>query len=198
VSVVALLTGVYTLYKNFIERAKVKIVPGDRMAVIRGPGGARRIHLRGALLNDATKMGTLQHLEAKITNLTSPNETVQTYSWSEFVELVPGTMNVQSGGPPLPIPIPGKDSRPLQAQLELIEPNTPANWTAGRHRVEVFGWVNREKRRDSPNATALFHINIASELASDLRAGQPEYKYQDIPIEEWSRSGQSLPSRERR
>lgn len=183
VSVVALLTGAYTFYKNFIERAKVSIVPGDRMAIIRGPGGARRIHLRGAFLNDATKMGTLQHLEAKITG---PNGTVQRYLWNELVEFVPGTMNVQRAGPPLPIPIPGKDSRPLQTQLELTEPNTPANWTAGRHRVEVLGWVNRRNRLRPSNTKSIFHINIPSTLALALPVDQPDYKYEDIRIEEWS------------
>ncbi len=55
VSGVALLTGGYTLYKNFIERAKVRILPGDSMGIVRGPVRGRRIHLRCSLLNDATK-----------------------------------------------------------------------------------------------------------------------------------------------
>lgn len=43
------MTGAYTVYKNFIERATVTILPGDRIAVVHGPGGARRIHLRCTL-----------------------------------------------------------------------------------------------------------------------------------------------------
>ncbi|HEX4919252.1 MAG TPA: hypothetical protein VFV92_00745 [Candidatus Bathyarchaeia archaeon] len=183
VSVVALLTGAYTFYKNFVERAKVSIVPGDRMAIILGPGGARRIHLRGALINDATKMGTLQCLEAKIT---SPNGTTQRYSWNELVEFVPGTVGVQRAGPPLPIAIPGKDTRPLLTQLELTEQNTRADWTAGRHRVEVLGWVNRKSRQRPANAKCVFHVNITCEQASILPIDQPEHKYEDIQIEEWS------------
>jgi hypothetical protein len=183
VSVVALLTGAYTFYKNFIESAKVSIVPGDRMAIVRGPGGARRIHLRCALINDATKIGTLQRLEARIT---SPNGTVQKYLWNLLFEFVPGTANVQPAGTPLPIPIPGKNSQPLLAQLEFTEPNTPANWTAGRHRVEVFGWVNRRSRLRRANARSIFHINIPSALALALPVDQPGYQYEDIQIEEWN------------
>ena len=36
VSGVALLTGAYTVYKNFIERQKVSVPTGDRMAIVRG------------------------------------------------------------------------------------------------------------------------------------------------------------------
>jgi hypothetical protein len=182
-SFVGILTAVYTFYKNFIEKAKVSIVPGDRMAIVRGPGGARRVHLRCALLNDAMKIGTLQRLEAAITG---PGGIVQSYLWNQIFEFVPGTMNVQSAGAPLPIPIPGKDSRPLLVQLELVEPSIPANWTPGRHQIEVLGWVNRENRLDSPNATSVFHINIPSTLALGLPVDQP-YSYEEIPIEEWSK-----------
>jgi hypothetical protein len=182
VSGVALTTGAYTVYKNFIERASVSIVPGDRMAIISGPGGARRIHLRCTLLNDATKIGTLQHLEARIT---STNGTVQGYLWNLLYEFVPGSVNVQPAGTPLPIPIPGKGSKLLLAQLEFTEPNTPANWMAGRYRVEVLGWVNRKNRRRRPNVRSIFHINISSTLALALPTDQPDYKYEEIQIEEW-------------
>ncbi|MEK6302221.1 MAG: hypothetical protein AABO41_16045 [Acidobacteriota bacterium] len=183
VSGVALLTGAYTIYKNFVQRAKVSIVPGDRMAIVRGPGGARRIHLRCVLLNDAVKLGTLQRLEAKIT---SPDATVQTYLWNEIFEFVPGTTSVRPSGTPQPIPIPSKNSQPLLAQLELTEPNTAANWAAGRHRVEVLGWVNRKNRLKPANAKSVFHINIPRDLALALPMDQPEYRFAEIEIEEWS------------
>jgi hypothetical protein len=165
VSGVALVTGAYTLYKNFIERANVSIFPGDRMGIVRGPGGSRRVHLRCVLVNDASKNGTLQRLEAKIT---SPDGSAQRYVWNKLFEFVPGTTDVRPAGIPQPIPIPVKNSRPLTAQLEFVEPNTPANWTAGRHKVEVLGWVNRRDRLRAANVKSVFHINISAALAAAL------------------------------
>lgn len=120
VSVVALLTAGYTLYRDWFQRARVSIAAGDQMSIIRMQGGARRIHVRGVLLNAAAgKMGTLQHLEAKITN---PSGAIQRYCWNEFIDYQPGSTNVQREGPAVPIAVPGRDSRSLKVQLELIEP----------------------------------------------------------------------------
>lgn len=179
---VALVTGAYTFYKSALERASVSIVPGDRMGIVLGPGGAKRIHVRCVLLNDAVKLGTLQHLEAKIT---CPDHSVKRFVWNKLFEFVPGTTDTRPAGTPLPITVSGKDSRPLMAQLELVNPNARSNWTAGYHRVEILGWVNREGRMMSANAKCLFHVKIAEGLAVILTAGQPDYQYEDVEIEEW-------------
>lgn len=188
-SVAALVTtaalGTYTLYKNFFEKARLSIFPGDRMSIVRGPEGARRIHLSCVLVNNGAKHGTLQHLEARITN---PEGQAHRYLWNELVGLVPGTTYVQSAGFQQPIPVPAKDSRPLVAQLEAVNPNAPAHWIAGRYEVRVRGWINQRDRPSGANAEAIFHINISAAQASEFSAGQAEYNFDDIPIEEWRAS----------
>ena len=54
VAVVALLTGAYTFYKSFLERAKLSLYPGDRLGlVVSTGGGSRKLHLRANLVNQA-------------------------------------------------------------------------------------------------------------------------------------------------
>ena len=179
--VVAFVTGGYTFYKNVLEKAKVSIALGGWMAIVVGPERPRRIHIRGALLNDAVKLGTLQHLEAEVK---APDKSVQRYVWNQPLEFVTGSNNVQPAGRPTPVPVPGKSSKPLLAQLELVAPNTASNWASGRHEIKVLGWVNCKNRQAGPNVTSVFHINIPGGAIPDLPQGNTEF--QDFPVEEWN------------
>ena len=63
IAVIALLTGLYTLYKNFMERANLSAYPGDRLRlVISVGGGCQKMQLQANLVNHAVKTGTLHRL----------------------------------------------------------------------------------------------------------------------------------------
>lgn len=75
-----------------------------------------------------------------------------------------------------------KSSTLLLCQLELTEPSVAAKWTAGRHQVEVVGWVNRGKRVLSANARGVFHFHVSKELAEALPKDQPRYQTLQRPL----------------
>jgi hypothetical protein len=114
---------------------------------------------------------------------------MQRYFWNELFEFAPGTMNVQSAGTPLPISIPGKNNQPPLVQLEFTEPNTLPNWTAGRHRVEILGWVNRRNRQRGANARSIFHISIPVAIPSENPPGNHYEECARILFDELDRLG---------
>ena len=111
VAVVAFATAVYTFYKSFLERARIRLVPGDRVGlVLSATGGCTTFHLRCSIVNHAVKTGTLHRLEARIT---TPAAVSHFYEWNLFFAYVPGTLNVQPAGHPIPVSVPGKSSQLL-------------------------------------------------------------------------------------
>ena len=54
VAAVAFGTAVYTFYKSFLERARIRLFLGDRVGLVRSAsGGCTKFHLRGSLVNHA-------------------------------------------------------------------------------------------------------------------------------------------------
>ena len=67
VSLVALLTGIYTFYKSFLERAKISMYPGDAVRfIVSKDGPFSNFHLMCNLINKSTKVGTVHRLEVRV------------------------------------------------------------------------------------------------------------------------------------
>jgi len=104
VSVVALITGAYTFYKSFIERAKLVLYPGDQVGlVISQRQASYKFHLRCNLVNSSTKMATVHRLEGRIR---SPNGAESTYTWHQFFQYVQGGHAAQKSTDTYPLSVP--------------------------------------------------------------------------------------------
>lgn len=186
IAAVALLTGLYTLYKNFMERAKLSAYPGDRLGlVISIGGGCQKMHLRANLVNHAVKTGTLHRLEAEVTD---PQGTKQRYHWRLFFEYLPGAQAVQPKSAPHPLSIAGKTSQLLMAEFETTIATPTLTWPPGRYSVELIGWVNRENRNQRANLRQTFHFDLTQALSQQITQQRPTQQAQvvEVPISEWS------------
>jgi len=82
VSCVAFLTGIYTLYKSFLEKGRILVYPGDAIRIVVSPdGNVSKFHLMCNLINKGAKVGTVHRLEVKITN---PQNSDNSFIWSLF------------------------------------------------------------------------------------------------------------------
>jgi len=186
IAAVALLTGLYTLYKNFIERAKLSAYPGDRLGlVISVGGGCKTMHLRANLVNHAVKTGTLHRLEAGVTD---PQGTTHRYHWRLFFEYLPGAQKVQPRSAPHPLSVAGKTSQLLMAEFETAIATQSPSWLPGRYTVELIGWVNRKNRNQSANLRQKFHFDLTEALSQLITQQRPTQQAQvvEVPISEWS------------
>jgi hypothetical protein len=185
IAIVAITTGIYTLYKNFFERANLSIYPGDRLGlVISKDGGCRKIQLHANLVNHAVKTGTLHHLEAEITD---PEGTKNRYNWLIFFDYKPGEMVLIFKSFPYPLSIAGKTSQLLLVELENNTTATPS-WSTGRYRVELIGWVNLKNRNQPPNLKQMFQFDITQSQSQDIiqpRQTQLEALVMEVPVSEW-------------
>ena len=67
VAAVAFATGLYTFYKSFLERARIRLFSADRVGfVISKDGGTTNIHLGINIVNEAIKTGTVHKLEVLV------------------------------------------------------------------------------------------------------------------------------------
>ena len=185
VAIVAFGTFLYTFYKSFLERAQLSLFLGDRVGlVVSANGGCRKLHVRGSLVNHAVKTGTLHRLEAL---LTTPSGASHSYEWQLFFSYVPGTLNVQPSGNPIPVSVPGKNSQLLLAEFELAAGVSTPAWSTGRYELHITGWVNKENRSQPSNLKAAIHFSLAAAQSKQLFSqapGQPTVI--DVPVEEWA------------
>ena len=187
VSIVALATGAYTFYKSFVERAKLKLYPGDQVGLVASSGEpCHKFHLRCNLVNGSTKMATVHRMESRIRD---PHGKETTYIWHQFFEYVFGGHAVQKSTDSHPISVPPKNS-----QLEFIEFKAEASnpkfpWPEGTYRFHIEGWVNRKNRKRQPNLYSCFHVRV-DEMLSMILGGTnaDQNRVFSIPIREWTRA----------
>lgn len=183
VAVVAFSTALYTFYKSFLERAQIRLFPGDRVGLVLANGGCTKFHLRGSLVNRAIKTGTVHRLEAVIT---TPAAVTHSYEWNLFFAYVPGTLDVQPAGNPIPISVPGKSSQLLFAEFGLTAGAPVPTWSVGRYQLKIVGWVNRANRNQATNLDAVMHFSLNAAQAHHLSTqalGQATVI--DVAVEEW-------------
>jgi hypothetical protein len=186
VAVVALLTGAYTFYKSFIERAKLAVYPGDRVGFVISPrGGVSKFHLHCNLTNHAVKVGTLHRLEARVSS--SGWDTTYLFAWNLFFQYSPGGGSVEKGSEAYPISVAGKSSSPMFVEFTIRPHRALANWPVGDYKFSLIGWANAKDRTQEPNVKTNFHVHISREHADLLgskRPSQPEVL--QCPVVEWS------------
>jgi len=182
VAVVTFVTASYTFYVSFLEGPRLQFFLGDRIGVV---SGTRSLHVRGSLVNQAVKAGTIHLLEAQ---LTTPSGDTFVYDWDRFFDYIPGTLDVQPAGNVMPVSVPGKASQRIMVQFTL--PDKDPEWIPGRYELKVSGWVNRPNRHSSPNLTTIGHFSLsndnAKQLAKPLAPGQGP-TVSDFRFEEWER-----------
>ena len=67
VCVIAILTGSYTVYKSFLQKAKVSLYPWDAFRIAVSPDGSTsNFHLMCNLINESTKVSTMHRLEVQV------------------------------------------------------------------------------------------------------------------------------------
>lgn len=185
VSVVALLTGSYTVYKSFLEKAKVSLYPGDAVRIVVSPDGSTsNFHLMCNLINKSTKVATVHRLEVHVLD---PQNSKCAFTWNLFYKYLPGGQEVQKESDPYPVAVPQKDSKLLLAGFQS-EGEQSCNWSEGRYEFRVIGWVNRKHRIQRSNLRSIFHIRITEDNLRQLsKPNQARPIYITVPVIEWER-----------
>lgn len=187
VAVVALSTGAYTLYKSFLERPKLTLLPGDRVGfVISADGGVSKFQLHCNVVNAGVKLGTLHRLEATVHG---PGDWNHAFAWNLFFKYTPGGEALQPESAPHPVAVPGKASHLLFTEFTIVPDTRVSQWPMGEYEFSIKGWVNLSNRAQQPNVSHTFHVRLAQDVATRLnteRPGQPTVAY--APITEWSSS----------
>jgi hypothetical protein len=187
VSVVALWTGIYTFYKNFIERAKVWAYTGDAISFVKTEvSNIIHLHLRLSLVNKGTKTGVVHRLEVLVTN---PYKLQCYFVWGLFYEYKESGSVLTKASDTYPVAVAQKDTKPLFVQFELKPlPEYWSNfWQEGTYEFKILGWVNGKPRQSSPNLKSIpFHILLSPEFSRNL-IGVPSVPPIEIhfPIAEW-------------
>jgi hypothetical protein len=216
VAIVAFATALYTFYKSFVERAKLFLYPGDRLGlIVSAGGGCWKFHLRASLVNHAVKTGTLHRLEAEIKTPTGNTHLYLWHIFFEYISgtldvqpagdatpvSIPGKnsqplyvqfrLATMAGLTPVLTEVSSFltqaasasavcDPRPVNPEIPLPE------WSPGRYKVEVRGWVNRANRGESSNLSTVFHFSLDA-TKSQLLSGTPgQPNVINVPIEEWA------------
>lgn len=185
VSAVAFLTGIYTLYKSFLEKAKISMYPGDAVRIVVSPDGrVSNFHLMCNLINKSTKVGTVHRLEVRVSG---PQHTTNSFIWNLFYRYLPGGEEVQKESDVYPLAIPQKDSKLMLVGFQSEE-EKGFKWSEGRYEFKVIGWVNRKHRLQSSNLESIFHIQLSKDIIHQL--SKPNLScpiYITVPITEWER-----------
>lgn len=185
VSAVALLTGIYTLYKSFLEKPKISLYPGDAVRIVVYPDGrASAFHLMCNLVNKTIKVGTVHRLEVRVLG---PQRTTCNYIWGLFYKYLPGGQEVQKESDPYPVAVPQKDSKLLFVEFQA-EANQSCKWPEGKYGFKVVGWVNRKHRLQSSNLKSTFQIQITEDIIRQLSKPDPTRPiFITVPVIEWER-----------
>jgi hypothetical protein len=185
ISAVALITGIYTFYKNFLERSKIHLYPGDAVRIVVSQDcGASKMHLMCNLINNSTKVGTVHRLEVRVTN---SQKVTYEFTWNHFYKYLPGGQQVQKESDIYPVAVFQKDSKLLFIEFQA-ETENAINWKEGQYKVQVIGWVNRKNRLLSSNLKSTFHIALTKFIIDQLSSPKvTQAIFITVPIIEWER-----------
>lgn len=184
-SIVAFLTGIYTFYKSFLEKAKVSLYPGDSVNFVISRGGSvTKFHLRCNLVNNGTKAGTVHHLEALVH---CPNGKIYRFFWKLFFEYTTGGAAVQKGTDPYPIAVMAKNSDLIFIEFEIGSGQQTPHWPPGEYEFQIIGWVNKKNRNQTENLKSVFHVEITNDASSRFEQERPGGPILvPVPISEWN------------
>jgi len=175
-----------SFYKNFLKRPRLGLLPADTFRLVLGAGdGVTAAHLMCTLVNSGARSGVLQHLEAEIT---PPGRTPDSFVWDQFFKYREGGYSFEKIADPHPIAVAARQSTVLFVQLRPEDGKHRFDWSGGRYRVAVTGWVNRASRKQRHHFTVSFHFVVPEMEAVDFRN-----KFHDEPtvkafaVVEWQR-----------
>lgn len=185
VSAVAFLTGGYTCYKSFFERANISLYIGDAVRIVVMPDGrSSTIHLMCNLVNKSVKVGTVHRIEA---HLSGPQNSHYKFVWSFFYKYSEGAEKVEKISDIYPVAVSQKDSTLLLVGFEA-EAVQSCQWLEGTYEFKVVGWVNRKDHTQSSNFETIFNIQITQDKLRKLGELKPASPiYITIPVKEWER-----------
>lgn len=187
VSVIAILTGGYTAYKNFLERTKISLYPADAVRlIVSSDSSVSKFHLICNLVNKSTKTGTLHRLEVKVCD---PRNWTYNYVWKLFYKYSPTGIQIEKETDPYPISVAPKDSKVIFVEFKAIEILQSYSWQEGTYEFKVIGWINRKNRKGPHNLKSNFHIYITSEILNKLRKHYTKDTAVPVPIAEWTPCG---------
>ncbi|MGD0663305.1 MAG: hypothetical protein ABSD38_35115 [Syntrophorhabdales bacterium] len=184
VSAVALLTGAYTFYKSFLERAKISMYPGDAVRIVK-PANQNDLyfHLMCNLVNGSTKVGTVHRLEVEVTG---PQKTFCAFTWYQFYKYQEGAQSVGKDSDIYPVSVPKMDSKLLLVAFHA-DSKPGFEWREGEYEFKVLGWVNKEDRQEVSNLkSSVFRIQITPGKLKELSSAAVN-SFVTVPVVEWER-----------
>lgn len=174
-SLVAFITGGYTFYKSFVERAKLAFFPTRSVQLVAPTDeGPLRFRLSGSLSNSGVRLGVLEDLAARVTD---PRGNILEFRWQGLIREVSESLATHVS-PASALGVPPRSTRPLN--IELVAESGPARWCEGKYSIALSGWVNRHRSKP-PNLTARLEATLTDLDVFVL--GPSSQKIISIPIE---------------
>ena len=146
----------------------LELVPSDFLYAVvhRDSAGTARFNLNYHLVNTTTEAHALHRLEATVT---PPAQRGVQFMWRDFVEI--GATSMRPASEVLPLALGAKASRLLGAQFVGPRFDGESLWRAGRHEVEIVGWVDRPGRDATPDLRTTFTLTVTDEEAATIGQG---------------------------
>lgn len=151
--VVALLLGIYALFKRFIEKAKVELSIGDTLYFVRTASfNIEKIQLTCNFINKSNKSGVINKMMLKLFQTDKPNN-ITKLDWDIFYKYARGELGERQakyGSETYPIIVKGRDSnfQPIEFIINNIK---TIDLKKGSYTINVLGWVNQTDINEKPN-----------------------------------------------
>lgn len=173
----------YTVYKEFVEKAKIKIFVGDTIDLVRDTDGqSRKIHLTCNFANRSAKLGVVHKIVLVLRSSFLKREAG--FLWNLFYRYQQGR-NAVPESKPYPIPVKGKENV-FQGIEFVTEP--PVQWKAGQYHFTLMGWVNKRDINSKPNVKSRFSVTLHNDfviaMSRDEVKEQP--KLYTASIDDWA------------
>jgi len=157
IAAVALSTGVYTVYKSLIERARLSVFTGEAVTLVSpmiDTDDPIRLWISGVVINAAAKVGVVEKMRVR---LEAPDGIALTGRVTRFVD-DPDDPPVLSAARPLSVPPHGSTPFHVEASFQYPE-GLPTLWNNGEYVAHIEAWV-RTGRAARPRATATFGFGV--------------------------------------
>jgi hypothetical protein len=158
-SVIALLFSLWTLYRNSLMRASIKVALGDSVDIVQhssGPDMTNSLQIACVFTNEGSQTGVIE----KIVLVVHPEGGKRrVLPWRIFFSYKDGDMSIPKEKVHA-IPI-----LPRHTHFEGIQFSTSdeIGWKLGKCKLELLGWVNRNCN-EKPNLRHSFSFSVTDQL----------------------------------
>ena len=176
-SALASTAALLTLYRNLVQRARIRLVLRRSLDAVLSSSGAAssKVHLIVTFVNTATRTGVIE--EQLALELTFPDGSRRILRPNLYFRILSSTRR-EDESPPVPIPVPGNSG--ILKQIEFQSP-TSFEWPRGEYRLvltafQAGGWT-------TIRATAHFVITEERQLSLYTSAriakelGKPQFVF---------------------